>query len=272
MTPELINRITLIPGFNPGPYTGTGNNTYLIGGREPVLIDTATGKTRHLEALTQALKRQTSRLARVLVTHGHPDHASGAEAIAQRWPGTPFAKMSWPERDQHFPVDWLSLRDGDVVAAGDTQLRAVHTPGHAPDHLCFFEEESRILFCGDLVIKGNTVVIPSSHGGNLSEYLSSLRRTVELAPTKLLPGHGPEIDDPAELITEYLDHRRRREDQIVAALADGCLTVEAIVGRVYLSLSAGLVPAASESVLAHLIKLRDEGRVRENTDSEWALI
>ena len=271
MTPAFTHRITLIPGFNPGPYTGDGNNTYLIGGREPVLIDAATGEPRHLEALARTLDRQPAPLARVLVTHGHSDHASGAEAIERRWPGTPFAKMSWPERDPRYPVAWSWLREGDVVPAGDTQLRAVHTPGHAPDHLCFFEEESRILFCGDLVIKGSTVVIPASHGGSLCAYLASLRRTVELAPTKLLPAHGPEIDDPARLIAEYLDHRRRREDQIVAALADGCQTREAIVDRVYTGLAAGLRRAASESVLAHLIKLRDEGRARENTDSEWEL-
>ncbi len=264
--------ITLIHGFNPGPYTGAGNNTYLIGGREPTLIDAGTGEARHLEALRRALVAQSSRLTRVLVTHGHSDHASGSAAIAEHWPEAEFLKASWPERDDRYPVRWHWLHDGGVISAGDTELRAVHTPGHAPDHLCFFHVGNRVLFCGDLAVKGSTVMIPASHGGGLKAYLASLRLVLELRPAKLLPAHGPEIDDPTALIQHYIDHRRRREDRIVAALRNGCRTPESIVARVYEGLASDLKGAASETVLAHLIKLRDEHRARQEVNGEWAKV
>ena len=136
--------VELIPAYNPGPFTGAGNNTYLIHGREPTLIDAGTGDPRHLDALTVALEGRAAdagdaeHLARVLVTHAHIDHVSGASAIAARWSGTVCAKMSWPEYDARYPAPWQPLADDDRVPAGDGTLRVIHTPGHAPDHLCFF--------------------------------------------------------------------------------------------------------------------------------------
>ena len=258
--------ITLIPGFNPGPYTGAGNNTYLIAGQHPTLIDAATGDPRHLDALGQALG--TVGLARVLVTHGHSDHAAGSGAIAERWPDAEFLKKPWPDRDARYAVRWTPVPKAGEIPAGDTTLRPIHTPGHAPDHLCFFEEASRTLFCGDLLVQGATVVIPVSGGGSLTEYLASLQQILELKPATVLPAHGPEIEDPAPLIEHYYDHRRRREEQVVTALRAGCTTREALVARIYTDLSSDLVRAASETLWAHLIKLRDEGRVRE-ADGEW---
>ena len=263
-------KLTLIPGFNPGPYTGDGNNTYLIEGRKPALIDAATGNTEHLEALADALG--PSALARVLVTHGHSDHVSGCRAIAERWPRADFLKMPWPEHDDRHGVKWQPVKDGDVVTAGDVSLRAVHTPGHAPDHLCFFHEDTRTLFCADLLVEGGTVVIPASYGGSVTEYLKSLERVLELEPARVLPAHGPEIDDPAALIRYYFDHRHRREDEIITALRDGCRTRDALVDLIYAGLRKELRGPASESVLAHLIKLEDEGRLRRAGESEWELI
>ena len=262
-------KLTLIPGFNPGPYTGDGNNTYLIEGREPALIDAATGNAEHLDTLSDALGR--FELARVLVTHGHSDHVSGCEAIAERWPRAEFLKMPWPGRDDRQAVKWQRLGDGDVVTAGDVSVRAVHTPGHSPDHLCFFHEDTRTLFCADLLVEGGTVVIPASHGGSLTEYLSSLERILQLEPARVLPAHGPEIEDPAALIRYYFDHRQRREDEIITAVRDGCRTPEALVDRIYADLAEELRGPASESVLAHLIKLEDEGRARRAGESEWEL-
>src|SRR2546425_7909916 len=130
----LLNPIP-VHAFNPGPFTGAGNVTWLIPGSRPVLIDAGTGEARHLDALESALGAM--RLATVLVTHAHVDHASGAPAIAERMPDARFAKMPWPERDAGYAVAWHSLADGDRIEAGDTTVMAVHTPGHAPDHLCF---------------------------------------------------------------------------------------------------------------------------------------
>ena len=253
-------KITLIPGFNPGPYTGAGNNTYLLSGRQPTLIDAATGEPRHLAAVDEALGG--SPLSRVLVTHAHPDHASGAADVAARWPGAEFLKMPWPARDGEYRVDWRPLADGDMVNAGARALRVLHTPGHAPDHVCLFEEADGTLFCGDLLIQGGTVVVPGSYGGSLTQYLASLSRIRELRPARILPAHGPEIDDVVALIDQYVAHRRRRDDEILSALRQGCTTQAAIVNVVYPDLAAELQGAAGESVLAHLVKLEGEGAVR----------
>ena len=145
------------------------------------------------------------------------------------------------------------------------------TPGHAPDHLCFFDETTGTLFSGDLVIAGSSVVIPAFRGGSLSQYLASLRRVLALAPARMLPAHGRPIDDPAGLLNQYLEHRQQREDQIVAALRAGDRRPEAIVDRLYEGLDAGLKRLAQESVAAHLVKLRDEGRARFDGE-EWELV
>ena len=145
-----------VHAFNPGPMTGAGNWTWLIRGRVPTLIDAGTGETRHLDAVAAALAGE--RLAQVLVTHAHGDHASGVVALAERFPGTRFFKMPWTERDGRWPAPWEPLADGQPLEAGDESLRAVHTPGHAPDHLCFWHEPSRTMFSGDLAVKGTTVV------------------------------------------------------------------------------------------------------------------
>jgi glyoxylase-like metal-dependent hydrolase (beta-lactamase superfamily II) len=146
------------------------------------------------------------------------------------------------------------------VPAGDGALEIVPTPGHAPDHLCFFDRESGDLCCGDLARRGGTIVIPASKGGDLREYLASLRRVRDLKPRRLLPGHGPIVDDPSALIDEYLAHRAQREQEILKAILDGARTVPDIVSRVYPALPASLGDAAAESVRAHLKKLRDDGR------------
>lgn len=273
MSVHCVMRHELIPALNPGPFTGAGNNTYLIVGREPTLIDAGTGDPRHLDRVAAALRsgtghtRGTPLLARLLVTHAHPDHASGAPAIAERWPGAVSAKMPWPERDVEYSASWHALADGDLVPAGDAVLRVVHTPGHSPDHVCFLDEPSGTLFSGDLVVTGSTVMIPASAGGHLVSYLESLRRVLAIAPQRLLPAHGPAIADPERIIQQYLDHRRLREDQIAAALHAGRHTVDQIVSRVYENLEPALVRGARENVLAHLEKLASERRVVRDGDA-----
>ena len=259
--------VTLISGFNPGPYTGTGNNTYLISGSEPTLIDAGIGHPKHLAAVRDALAGEG--LTRVLVTHGHPDHAAGASRLAGTWPGLSFAKMPWPGVDDQFEVPWVALADGDQISVGNGYVRVIHTPGHSPDHICFFDEETRTLFCGDLLIKGASVVIPVSRGGSLTAYLRSLDLIRALEPTRVLPAHGPEIDDLTSVVQQYVEHRQYREIEILNVLEDGPVGVDTIVVQVYSSLSGALQRMARENVLAHLAKLRDEGRVRED-DGLWS--
>jgi glyoxylase-like metal-dependent hydrolase (beta-lactamase superfamily II) len=175
------------------------------------------------------------------------DHASGAAELSRRWPRA--IVRGGPGKP---------LRDGEAFEAGSTRLRAVQTPGHAPDHCCFLDESTRELFSGDLVRIGGTVVIPASRGGDLRQYLESLERVRGLRPGRLLPGHGPVIEDPPAIIDEYLEHRRLRERQVIAALEAGCRTPAEIVARVYPGLPPSLIAAAEDTVLAHLQKLRHQ--------------
>jgi glyoxylase-like metal-dependent hydrolase (beta-lactamase superfamily II) len=254
-----------VHAHNPGPMTGRGNTTWLIPGRTSTLIDAGTGDPRHLDELEAALNGAA--LARVLVTHAHVDHASGARALADRMAGVRFLKMPWPSRDSRYGERWEAIGDGDVVEAGDATLTAIHTPGHSPDHLCFWHEPTRTLFCGDLAVRGTTVVIPASSGGDLTEYIASLERVLALAPLRLLPAHGPVIDNPEQLLRNYLAHRREREEQVLAALAAGDSSADALVARIYAGLSPSLVSMARDSVTAHLVKLEREGRVRREGEN-----
>ena len=232
----------LIPAGNASEWTGpTGNNTWLIVGSEPALIDAGVGKPEHVEAVARALGGAA--LERVLITHWHPDHVTGLPALRERWPRVK-------------TVDVM----GEPVPAGDGVLEIVPTPGHSPDHLCFFDRESGDLYSGDLARRGGTIVIPARKGGDLRAYLASLRLVRDLAPRRLLPGHGPIVDDPIGLIDEYIAHREQREQQILKAMRDGARTVDDIVTHVYPDLAESLREAAADSVRAHLRKLRDEGR------------
>ena len=258
-----------VHAFNPGPMTGAGNWTWLIRGRLPTLIDAGTGDERHLDAIAAALAGAS--LMQVLVTHAHVDHASGAVTLAGRFHGARFLKMPWPERDARWPVAWEPIGDGQLVEAGDHVLRAVHTPGHAPDHLCFWHEQSRTLFSGDLAVKGTTVYIPPNLQGDLADYLASIERVRALRPARLLPAHGEVIGDPEAVLRGYLEHRHEREEQVLAALRAGTATPEAIVPLVYRALDDRLMQVARETVLAHLIKLEREGRaVRRG--SSWHIM
>lgn len=255
---------------NPGPWTGLGNHTYLIQGRVPTLIDAGVGDPRHLAAIAEALETTGQPLARLLVTHGHSDHASGAPALVARWPRLICAKMPWAAVDDRLGTDWTPLADGETVTAGDGALTVVHTPGHAPDHVCFLDRADRTLYCGDLAILDATVVIPASRGGSLTAYLESLLRVRAIGPDRMLPAHGDPIADPAALIDRYVAHRRVRERQVVAALRTTARTPDEIVTLVYSGLRDEVRGAARESVLAHLLKLQADGLAGTDGDA-WSL-
>jgi glyoxylase-like metal-dependent hydrolase (beta-lactamase superfamily II) len=256
-------RVQALHAGNPGPFTGAGNWTYFIDGPQPVLIDAGVGVASHLDAVDAAAG---ARQLHLVVTHAHSDHIAGAPAIVERRPGTRLTKMPWPERDQG--LAWVPLNEGDAIETGEGRLQIIHTPGHAPDHVCLWHADSGTLFAGDMLVIGTTVMIPASHRGSLADYLRSLDLLLALNPRRALPAHGPAIEDPRALIHHYLEHRAQRERQVLDALDAGASTIDDFLPRIYPSLRPALQPMARETVLAHLIKLETEGRVARH-DSRW---
>ena len=178
-------------------------------------------------------------------------------------------------RDAGLPEAVENLRDGDVIEGDGVTLTAIHTPGHASDHLCYYLREEKAVFTGDVVLGGSTTVIPAEDG-DLLDYLSSLKRLQALDVQKIYPAHGPVIEDAQAKLTEYIEHRLLRERQILEALGDGLRTIPTMVERIYKDVPAALHPVAAQSVASHLKKLAREGRVREQTQgsapSRWELV
>jgi len=255
---------------NPGVMTGPGTNTYLVGVDEIVVVDPGPDDDSHLEAIIGC---GGDRIRWIVCSHTHPDHHPLTARLAE---ATGAEVLAYESRDG-LEVDG-ELRDGDAIEATEFRLRAVHTPGHASNHLCFLLPEERLLFSGDHVMQGSTVVI-APPDGNMAAYLDSLERLRTMRPAlkAIAPGHGYLLDDPAAVLADYLAHRRERESQVLAALEDagGTTTAAAIVDVVYTGLVDELVPRARQTVHAHLRKLAEEGQVTTaDTDDEasaWSL-
>jgi glyoxylase-like metal-dependent hydrolase (beta-lactamase superfamily II) len=238
---------------NPSLMTGRGTNTYIVGEGDLAVIDPGPDDDAHIAAIEAQLAALGGQPVVILVTHSHVDHLPGAFSLARR-AGVPIAA--------HAPILGveIALRHDQLLTIGGHPLRALHTPGHAPDHLCFLLEDDRVLFSGDLIVGEGTVVI--GRDGDLEQYLRSLRALLPLDLRRLLPGHGPPIEDPRDKIEQYLAHRLDRERQILAAIAAGAEGVAEIVEEVYAAVNPQLYPVAAQTVEAHLRKLTREGRVR----------
>ncbi len=267
----LVGRVL---GLNPGMMTGPGTNTYLVGRRDPILIDTGAGVPDYVPLMERYLsERGFTQPSRVILTHRHRDHMGGVDQLRGRFKGLRVAKMV--HRDSGLPEPMDDLRDGQTVEGEGVTLIPIHTPGHASDHLCYYLVEEKALFTGDVILGGSTTVIPSEDG-DLVDYLDSLRRLQRLDLRRIYPAHGPVIEDAPAKIQEYIDHRMLRERQILEALGDGLPTIPAMVERIYAEVPKALHPTAAMSVESHLKKLKKEGRVREtvvkDAPSRWALV
>ncbi|MBV8401801.1 MAG: MBL fold metallo-hydrolase [Acetobacteraceae bacterium] len=260
--PERGTALPLLPGIrrivapNPGPMTYHGTNTYLIAGREGLIVlDPGPDSPEHVDAIMRAA---SSPVSLILLSHTHIDHVGAVAALgaASGAPAAGFAQSGFTSFEPE-----IKLREGDIIHG----VTALHTPGHAADHLCFAlraENGVRALFSGDHVMSWSSSII-SPPDGNVQSYLASLERLLGRHDDLYLPGHGPPLPEPRDLVREILNHRRERERTILSALAEGGRTIPALVDRVYSVDHPILRRAAERNVLAHLQKLSAEGRVVE---------
>jgi glyoxylase-like metal-dependent hydrolase (beta-lactamase superfamily II) len=249
-------RITRVLAPNADIYTLDGTNTWVIGEDPSIVIDPGPSIASHLAEVA----RVAGRVAAVLVTHDHPDHAPGAAELA-RMVGAPLHAWRLNEAER--------IRDRQVFHGGGFALTAIHTPGHTSDHVVFHEAQEGALFTGDAVVgRGTSFIDPPD--GDLTQYLRSLRLMQELAPRTIYPGHGPVVFRAKDKLQEYVEHRAEREHQVVEALAGGSRTIEQIVEVIYAGYPAQVLPLAARSVLAHLLKLEGEGAVARSGKGESA--
>jgi len=251
---------------NPGPMTGPGTNTYLVGIDEVAVIDPGPDTKKHIDAIVGASMRE--RVRWVLLTHTHPDHAPGTERLVK---ATGAEVVAFSKRDSVVTPD-RTVGDGDSIEGTEFGLEVIHTPGHAPNHICFLLEEERVLFTGDVILNGTFSVVNPARGGDMAQYLASLEKLRKRRVARIAPGHGDVIDEPRPKIDEYLKHRRARERQVVKVLKDGPLRVTDIVARIYADTPPELQEWAGRQVHAHLLKLKAEGKVEGGSvKSAWKL-
>lgn len=261
----LVRRVT---APNPGMMTGPGTNTYIVGGDAFALIDPGPESAAHLQAMLAAVG---DRLRWILCTHTHLDHSPGARAL-QAATGAEVIGMRAPQhgnQDSAFAPDRVPGHD-EVVDCGAFTLRAVHTPGHASNHLCYLLDSEKLLFTGDHIMQGSTVVI-GPPDGDMIAYLRSLESLLALDIERVAPGHGHPIEKPHDEARRLIAHRLKREQKVVAAFAaHNPATLDELVPVAYADTSPRLHGVARRSLHAHLIKLESDGRVRREGE-RWEL-
>lgn len=263
----LVRRIT---APNPGPMTGPGTNTYLLGTDQIAVIDPGPAIDSHIHAIMAA---SAGNIGQIFCTHTHSDHSpaaaklaelTGAELIGAPPPNDPY-------NDQTFSPT-VNVFDGQRFKGSDCTVLAVHTPGHVGNHYCFLLEEEGMVFAGDHVMNGSTVVIiPPS--GDMKHYIESLQKLAHLPLQAIAPAHGDLIGAPLDEINGLIAHRLKREAKVVDTLdAIGATTIVEMVSAVYDDVDPSLHTWAKLSLEAHLLKLEVEMRVSRSSDERWALI
>lgn len=267
---EHVHRV-LAP--NPGFMTGPGTNSYLIGRHDLTLLDPGPDLPDHIDALLRAADTLGGRITQIVLTHTHQDHSPAARIVAERT-GAPIAGMPPSPHDPHqdlaTPIH-QSVAHGDVIDAEGLALHAIHTPGHVGNHLCYWLAAEKLLFTGDHLINGSTVVIvPPS--GDMSAYIDSLTRLLDYDIEQIAPGHGDIINNARALIQYTIHHRRMREEKVLEKLSlMPTANLDTLTPVVYDDVPATLHPVARYSLHAHLIKLHAEGKVTED-DGYWTLV
>jgi glyoxylase-like metal-dependent hydrolase (beta-lactamase superfamily II) len=252
----LGSRLGVVTAGNPGPLTLEGTRTYVLGESRLVIVDPGPDDSGHLGRVVDLVAGRP--VEAICLTHAHSDHAAGAETVSD----VLRAPIAASARTLHrADLSGRVLDDGDALPIDDgvTSLQAIVTPGHTSDDLCFLWLPSRDLLTGDLVL-GRGTSVSVYRDGQVGHYLASLSRLAALRPTRILPGHGELVNDPAAKLEAYRKHRLRRDRQVLGAVRDdGCRSVTEIRRRVYGELPDGVVRAADSSILAHLEHLEQLG-------------
>jgi glyoxylase-like metal-dependent hydrolase (beta-lactamase superfamily II) len=268
---EMATGIRRIVANNPGPFTYKGTNTYLLGRDTLAIVDPGPEDADHFAAVMAAVAGRP--VSHIVLTHTHHDHFDGlprlAEATGARVCGfgriiarSPRARPSGGEQAERDFIPDIALTTGSAIEGPDWRLVAVHTPGHASDHLCLEVSGTGILLSGDHVMAWNTSVV-APPDGNMADYMASLEGLLARAGDRLyLPGHGGRLAEPLRMVKAFLVHRRWREQAILEAIRSGHRTISAVVGVVYRGIDDRLVRAASASVAAHVEHLISRGLVR----------
>jgi len=271
----LISRIV---ANNPGPFTFMGTGVYIVGDRDVAVIDPGPDQPEHVEALKRALGGR--RVTHILLTHAHSDHSPAAKPLKE-WSGAPtyaFGPHS-TGRDEDGPkveaggdtdfVPDIRVADGEIIAGNGFTFEAVHTPGHTSNHMSYALKEEKALFTGDHVMGWSTTVV-TPPDGDMADYIASVEKLERRDDAILYPTHGAPVTDPKPFLAAYREHRLDREAQVLASIVAGRDTIPAMVAHMYADVDKRLHPAASRSVLAHLIKLEREGLVTRSGGS-WRL-
>ena len=256
----LVRRIT---AGNPGMFTGPGTNTYLIGDEEVTVIDPGPALHEHIEVIIQA----SANIKQILLTHTHPDHSPGTRLLQDNIDVPVFALITENSKDQDitFTPERI-LIDGEIIANEYYSIEVIHTPGHASNHLCYLLKDEKLLFTGDHIMDGSTVVI-APPDGSMQDYIDSLAKLKEYDLNKIAPGHGELIDEPYAVVDWIIKHRFERESKVIDVLKQhNSGDLNTLVKDIYSDVDAMLHPVAKWSLESHLVKLMDEGVVTRKND------
>jgi glyoxylase-like metal-dependent hydrolase (beta-lactamase superfamily II) len=247
----LSERVRVVLAPNPSPMTLEGTNTYIVGdARSVIVMDPGPNDDDHLASIRATVAGAD--VIAVLLTHHHIDHDEAASRAAEMF-ATTIASSVAAQREGEVPI-----ADGERFGRDGVFLNALATPGHSSDHLCFLQEEDRVLFTGDHILGRGTTVV-AFPDGDMGAYMASLDRVRAVGAERFYPGHGPVVDDPAAVVTEYIEHRRMRERQVIDGLTEGPATPGELVARIYADVDPVLHPVAEMSVRAHLAELARQG-------------
>ena len=267
----LSQRVRRIVAPNPGPMTGPGTNTYVVGETDLVVVDPGPAEPSHIDAILSCVG---GRLRYIACTHTHPDHSPAAAVLADATGATLVGRTTVDDRHQDLSFQPASQIEDDKCVTGEGwTLRAIRTPGHVDNHVCYLLDEEGMVFAGDHIMNGSTVVIVPP-GGNMAHYIASLRRLLDYDVKVVAPGHGELIPDCRGEVEKLVRHRLLREAKVVGALSDQAQSLDDLVVTVYDDVDPMMHEWAKLSLLAHLIKLEDERRTRKTAQEgvdRWQL-